>query len=420
MSSNSEKKSIGRKAREEFSFEKRFLRLTSQGMDFDCFFVVGSENSVIGGHKFLFSAASEVFRAMFYGDFKNEEKITIEDLDPGGFEGMKHFIYTGEVDFTSTIHALHTYIAARKYLITHLLEKCKRFITDNLISADVLEFYEICNISKVSEFDELCYKIIQEESDKIVVSDHFLTANRQSIEMFLRSPSLKFTSEMEVFHHFQRWAIAEARRQKYSFDEITSNFNDLKKYIRFLTIDADEFVSKNELSLLLTEEEKKAIAANQRKFGSIPMPEYLSLEREERKIPSNYPFELEFEIDLIDLEYRATYSTPLERSASFPKNLRLKIELRFFYINFSVQQLNTSRSNSYLEIGLLQRIRYKIIVPTLRDGNLEWEGESKLEFKQFDRNRSSVFASIPKKEIEDAVSNERKVTIIFLCDFIRA
>ncbi|RZF44186.1 hypothetical protein LSTR_LSTR003826 [Laodelphax striatellus] len=95
-------------------FEKRFLNLLDNNMDCDCEFDVGSQNIVIRGHKFLFSAASEVFHAMFYGKFKEEEAVRVEDLDPEGFQGMRQFIYTGEVNFTSSIHLLSIYIAARK------------------------------------------------------------------------------------------------------------------------------------------------------------------------------------------------------------------------------------------------------------------------------------------------------------------
>ncbi|XP_039284573.1 BTB/POZ domain-containing protein 3 [Nilaparvata lugens] len=267
-------------------FDERFLHLLENGIDCDCEFVVGVQSIVIRGHSFLFSAASEVFHAMFYGDFKKEKSVEVKDLDPEGFEGMKKFIYTGEIEFESALQALSVYIAARKYMISSLSQQCVNFITeDNTIQpSEVLEFDEICRAHNIPEFEKTCYKIIQQKTDKIIESEFFVSAAPETIELILRSPSLRLDSEIDVLHLFEKWVMAKAERKGIAIGKImaTKTINNLKKHIRFLTISSDKFVSDVADSPILTSKEKIAIACNLKDSDLKPLPESVSLERQLR------------------------------------------------------------------------------------------------------------------------------------------
>ncbi|XP_022189113.2 BTB/POZ domain-containing protein 3-like [Nilaparvata lugens] len=263
-------------------FKNRFLQASNNGIGYDCKFIVGPDNTAIQGHKFLFSVASEVFQAMFYGDLKEENAVKIDDLDFEGFESMKHFIYTGEVRFTSAIHALSTYIAARKYIIPELNKGCMNYIKKQLNPSEVLEFYEHCETCNAPEFEELCLKIMEEKTDQIVDSDYFPTAKAETIKLILKSRSLSLKSEIEVFNLFEKWALAEAARRQIGDSELASSFNHLKKYVRFLTISRGEFTKLIEKSLLLTPTEKRAIESNLLQSYSKPMPVDLSVVQMQR------------------------------------------------------------------------------------------------------------------------------------------
>ncbi|XP_022193519.1 uncharacterized protein LOC111051329 [Nilaparvata lugens] len=264
-------------------FSKRFISLSDEGMDFDCEFIVGIKKVVVRGHKFLFAASSKVFQAMFYGDLKEDKTVIVEDLNSDGFESMKQFIYTGEINFTSVIKALLTYVAARKYLISVLSEVCSNYIKENILPAEVLEFYECCKIVSVSEFEELCCKIIQEKTDEVITSEYFTLAKPESIELILKSSSLSLKSEFEVFDLFERWALAEASRNEIAVGSMATSFNHLKKHIRFLTIGGQQqCVSRVSESLLLTPHEKFAIGMNQMKVNARPVPASLSSQSQQR------------------------------------------------------------------------------------------------------------------------------------------
>ncbi|XP_022202149.2 BTB/POZ domain-containing protein 3 [Nilaparvata lugens] len=268
---------------EKTFFEKRFQRLAESDTNSDCHFVVGPQRTIIKGHKVILSAASEVFQAMFFGLLKENKQVKVEDLSAEGFEGMKTFIYTGEIAFISALHALSTYIAARKYLVPQLSNVCTEFIEQKLDASEVLEFCDICKIYKISEFKDLCMKIIQEKTDEVVDSDHFIYAEPETIEMILESPALKLNSEIEVFDNFERWALAEVERRAIGDCDVASSFNNLKKHIRFFTMKGEEFVTRVAESRLLSHEEKHAIAFNQIKLSSKPVPESISLIEQPRE-----------------------------------------------------------------------------------------------------------------------------------------
>ncbi|XP_039289391.1 BTB/POZ domain-containing protein 3-like isoform X2 [Nilaparvata lugens] len=262
---------------EEIFFTKRFHRLADSDVHSDCEFVVGSEKKIIKGHKLIFSAASDVFDAMFFGPFREDNSVNIVDLRPEGFEGMKTFIYTNEICFNSVSHALFTYTAAQKYLVTQLENVCIKFIEDNLKPSQVLEFYELCKLNCITKFKKLCTRIIQDETDEVIASDYFVSVKPKTMKLILKSPTLKLNSEIDVFDNFERWALAEAERRAINDNDIASSFDDLKEHIRFLTIKGDELAPRIIRSKLLTEEEKYSLAFNKLKTHSIPLTGGLSL-----------------------------------------------------------------------------------------------------------------------------------------------
>ena len=55
----------------------------------DVCFLVGGERERIYAHRFLLAVESDVFKAMFYGELKeNSYEIVVPDLSPIGFRNM--------------------------------------------------------------------------------------------------------------------------------------------------------------------------------------------------------------------------------------------------------------------------------------------------------------------------------------------
>ncbi|RZF40637.1 hypothetical protein LSTR_LSTR010623 [Laodelphax striatellus] len=272
------------------TFKNRFHRLADSDMLTDCEFIVGPQKTVIKGHKVFFCAASDAFHAMFLGDLKETNAVHIEDLEPDGFQGMKKYIYTDQTDFKSVFEALATYVAARKYLIEPLKEVCENYIKKLLQPSDVLEFIDSCRLNNISIFDDLFRKIIIENTAEVVKSDYFPSANIETIELIVKSPRLLLKSEIELFGHFERWALAEVERRKIPAEDIATSFGSLKKHIRFLTMSREDIDTRIKSSLFLTSEEKRVISKNRnwRRFDENLTSENIPLSWERREFGKNY------------------------------------------------------------------------------------------------------------------------------------
>jgi len=119
------------------------VQLQCGGKIFDC-------------HKFMLSARSPVFRAMFQAEMeeKKTNKVDINDLDPDILAEMLHFIYTGKTpkldDFTEELLAV-----ADRYQIEKLKKICEEALylslnVDNCI--DLLVIGDLYNADNLKRF----------------------------------------------------------------------------------------------------------------------------------------------------------------------------------------------------------------------------------------------------------------------------
>ncbi|RZF48839.1 hypothetical protein LSTR_LSTR003219 [Laodelphax striatellus] len=394
-------------------FDERFLRLLREendSIDCDCEFIVGWNNVVIKGHKFMFSLASAVFKAMFNGNLKEEGVVKIEDLEPEGFEGMKQFIYTGKVNFNSSLHALFVFTAARKYMIPALVEKCKNYIIKAEIHPlEVLEFLEYCKACNISGFDNLCRRIIEGKTNEVVESEYFASAKIETVELILQSPSLHLHSEIEVFKCFEKWALAEVERKGIEAEDMQTKFDHLKKHIRLLTINFQEFVSEVETSLFLTQEEKHAIALNLMVLDPKPMTKSLSPQKMSRIF------------SLLNERERGDYNKRFGGNSIEGKIIYVSsstfVEMIFSrileYICFHIQPLKRVIKNMIY----LMTMEAKLEVITKSNENddrkaefllIQEECNIILDFKTNKRNDPMIFAKIPISKLQNIRSQHPK------------
>ena len=97
-------------------------------------------NFNIGGreflaHKNILAARSQYFAAMFQHPMKEQStnQVKIEDIEPGVFDQLLRFIYTGRVplDKLETM-AADLFIAADKYLMDELKMKCENYLLSQM------------------------------------------------------------------------------------------------------------------------------------------------------------------------------------------------------------------------------------------------------------------------------------------------
>lgn len=89
----------------------------------DVDFLVGNES--LGAHRFLLSASSPVFAAMFKSGMGEAQTgiVRISDVDPVTFKHFLEFLYTGRVAATAKREEL--FVVADKYQVETLAHLCK-------------------------------------------------------------------------------------------------------------------------------------------------------------------------------------------------------------------------------------------------------------------------------------------------------
>ncbi|XP_022191711.2 BTB/POZ domain-containing protein 2 [Nilaparvata lugens] len=230
----------------------------------DCEFLVGEKKCKIKGHKLLFGISSPVFRDMLYDGLHSKNGVTYEviDVEPEEFQGMKQFIYTDNVVFTSGLHACSVYLASWKYVIPELMPKCVQYIKDNLSVTEVIDVFEFSRLNNIPDIEKICLTIFKEKTREVMQSEKFLTTDIHTLEAILKLDSLKLESEVEVFQYVEKWALAESCRRNIDLQQQGEYFNCIKRHLRILTIDKEQYEKGLSKSHLLTDKEKIPILHN--------------------------------------------------------------------------------------------------------------------------------------------------------------
>ncbi|XP_046449356.1 BTB/POZ and MATH domain-containing protein 1-like isoform X2 [Daphnia pulex] len=111
----------------------------------------------IGGHSHILVARSPVFAAMFQHEMKETKtgQVSIQDIQPGIFKQMLHFIYSVQlsVPLTETT-AQRLFEAADKYDIGDLKDECVDFLLDRIRVNNVINLMAWAHIHSVKELKE--------------------------------------------------------------------------------------------------------------------------------------------------------------------------------------------------------------------------------------------------------------------------
>ncbi|KAH7707428.1 BTB/POZ domain containing protein [Aphelenchoides avenae] len=105
----------------------------------DARFVViehGEQGREFLAHKLVLASISDVFEAMFYGNFPEEDPVRIEDTTVPSFEALLEFIYTGAVTVDSD-SAFPLLYLAKKYLIGGLVSLVLQFLESSVNESNV-------------------------------------------------------------------------------------------------------------------------------------------------------------------------------------------------------------------------------------------------------------------------------------------
>lgn len=171
----------------------------------DVFFAFYADNGKIRvpAHKLILAAGSDAFKAMFYGDLKEEGDIEIKDVSINGFKEFLQFFYLDKVSLTID-NIAEVMDMTHKYLMSNCHDICDTFLKCLPIQ-NVCFTYELALIYGRIELVEFCEQEIRAFTEDVLRSDGFTNCSKQILERILRMDYLD-CYENQVFNACMEWA----------------------------------------------------------------------------------------------------------------------------------------------------------------------------------------------------------------------
>ncbi|CAB3376988.1 Hypothetical predicted protein [Cloeon dipterum] len=121
------------------------------------------EKRKIHVHRNLLTIGSDVFKNKFLGDWADSchKEHIVEDYSYDAFYAFLKYFYMDEVDFTPEL-ALDVFALAHFYLVTDLIEKCKKILKLGLTVQNAAALFEKANLLGAKDLCEFCIEFFKE------------------------------------------------------------------------------------------------------------------------------------------------------------------------------------------------------------------------------------------------------------------
>ncbi|XP_050032443.1 BTB/POZ domain-containing protein 6-like [Dermacentor andersoni] len=224
-------------------------------------------------HKMILALQSDVFKAMFYGDFANEDRIVITDLHPEGVRGLLRYFYSGHLDVANVHQAACTRTAASKYLVPELAEKCTEFVRRCMRLDDVCPLLDYVLTMGENDLHAPAGDLILKQSADVLSSSKFKSSTEATVKYVLEH--VANVSEVSVLNAVYAWTYQQCYKRSSGngipVNAFRSVMMPLFPQLRFLVLTATEFVEGPNTWGILTDAEARAILSNIVKDRSMPM-----------------------------------------------------------------------------------------------------------------------------------------------------
>ncbi|XP_055952081.1 speckle-type POZ protein B-like isoform X3 [Argiope bruennichi] len=136
-----------------------------------CDVKLNTKSETFSAHWFILTARSPVFRAMFKNDMKEKAKdrIDIKDMKPDTVRRMLLYLYTDSLEELDWEIASDLYVAAEKYQILALKDKCSSFLKTNLSLINACEILLLADLHQDTELKTAVQNFIL-DNDKIIIN----------------------------------------------------------------------------------------------------------------------------------------------------------------------------------------------------------------------------------------------------------
>ncbi|GIY68589.1 hypothetical protein CEXT_303681 [Caerostris extrusa] len=204
----------------------------------------GSNIEKFHAHRLILAVSGKGFFDLLSNATNSSTIIKISDLSPHAVYLMLKYLYTDSLSLLKMEDAIELFRLAKKYSITDLEKICCKYIMKEEINIDNLFVkYESALACNFDELLQNCRKLVQSETKAVFASKYFGHASFSVIEDILSQNCLNVSSELEVIHAALKWSECECKRKGRPTEKICVRdaIEPLLKYLRFLSLTADEF-----------------------------------------------------------------------------------------------------------------------------------------------------------------------------------
>ena len=161
------------------------------------------------------------FHAMFTNDMVESKmsEITLDEhsqlgLDPGSFEALINFAYSGKVTIsTSNVQSLM--MVASFLMITRVRDACAEFLMARLKAFNVLGIRQFADSQGCSLLVNACNKFIRKQFSEVSETEEFLNLDVEEVGDIIGEDELYVISEQQVFKSVLAWIKFDKSRQEY-------------------------------------------------------------------------------------------------------------------------------------------------------------------------------------------------------------
>lgn len=183
----------------------RFSFLFNNEVLADVHFIVGRDNleQRIPAHKFVLSAGSAVFDAMFNGTLATRtNEIDLPDVEPAAFLALLKFLYSDEVQIGPET-VMTTLYTAKKYAVPALEKHCVDFLKINLGSDNAFLLLTQARLFDEPQLAALCLEVIDKNTVDALAADGFTDIDLDTLNAVLERDTLRI-GEPKLFQAIAR------------------------------------------------------------------------------------------------------------------------------------------------------------------------------------------------------------------------
>ncbi|EDO39373.1 predicted protein, partial [Nematostella vectensis] len=193
---------------EKTSIKERVHYMYSNSLFSDIEFLITKADGTevrFPAHKFVLSVSSPVFEAMFFGNLaESGPTVRLPDCTVDGFQELLRYLYCDQVVFTGK-NVLDVLYLSKKYIISHLIEKCWDYIERVIGYDDVFHVLPKAITMGEERVQGICWELVDIDTAKCLASDAFLEVSKELLCDLLKRESLSIP-EVKLFRAVNRWA----------------------------------------------------------------------------------------------------------------------------------------------------------------------------------------------------------------------